>query len=157
MNTPCVLAIDPGTTHSGWCTWDGTRVLDSDNTANEELAAILRGGEIGYDLLAVEMIQNMGRPAGKTLFETAVWIGRFIEAAGFGSTAPHRLIYRTNVKLHLCGTSRAKDPHIRQRLIDLYGPVGSKKCPGPLYGVRSHVWSALAIAVTASETQAEAA
>jgi hypothetical protein len=157
MNTPCVLAIDPGTTHSGWCTWDGTRVLDSDNTANEGLAAILRGGEIGYDLLAVEMIQNMGRPAGKTLFETAVWIGRFIEAAGFGSTAPHRLIYRTNVKLHLCGTSRAKDPHIRQRLIDLYGPVGTKKSKGPLYGVRSHVWSALAIAVTASETQAEAA
>ncbi|NBV46789.1 MAG: hypothetical protein EBR86_14410, partial [Planctomycetia bacterium] len=115
-------------------------------------AALLRGGEIGYDLLAIEMIQAMGMAVGAEVFTTAVWIGRFIEAAGFGSTAPHRLIYRTSVKLHLCGTSRAKDPNIRQRLIDLYGPVGTKKSKGPLYGVRSHVWSALAIAVTASET-----
>jgi hypothetical protein len=63
------------------------------------------------------------------------------------------LVFRRDVKLHLCGSARAKDPNIRQALLDRFGPVGTKKAPGPLYGVKSHIWSALAVAVTASETK----
>ena len=63
------------------------------------------------------------------------------------------MIYRKDVKLHLCGSPRAKDSNIRQALIDRFGPgkekaIGLKKTPGPLYGVKSHVWAALAVAVT---------
>ena len=36
--------------------------------------------------------------------------------------------------------------------VDLFGgkeaAVGTKKAPGPLHGVKSHLWSALALAVT---------
>jgi hypothetical protein len=46
---------------------------------------------------------------------------------------------------------RAKDPNVRQALLDKIGPVGTKKNPGPLYGVSGHGWSALAVAVYASE------
>jgi hypothetical protein len=56
------------------------------------------------------------------------------------------MVYRNAVKLHICGTPRAKDPNIRQALIDKYGAPGTKKNPGPTYGVSSHLWSALAIA-----------
>jgi len=60
-------------------------------------------------------------------------------------------ISRRAVKLHLCGSARAKDANIRQALIDRYGgsaAIGRKAAPGPLYGVSKDVWSALAIAVT---------
>ena len=48
---------------------------------------------------------------------------------------------------------RAKDANVRAALIDRFGPskrkaIGLKATPGPLYGVHSHMWSALAVAVT---------
>ncbi len=65
------------------------------------------------------------------------------------------LLKRFDVKLHLCGNARAKDTNIRQALIDRFGgiegkskAVGTKKAPGPLYGCKSHMWAALAVAVT---------
>jgi hypothetical protein len=69
------------------------------------------------------------------VFETCVWIGRFIEAwARFADVLSHgpRLVYRKDVKLRLCGTVKAKDPNVRQALLDLYGgenkAIGGKKC-----------------------------
>jgi hypothetical protein len=81
-----------------------------------------------------------------------VWIGRFIEAWD----GPHQLVYRKDVTLHLCNSPRAKDPHIRASLIDRFGgegAIGRKAAPGPLYGVKSHAWAALAVAVTAQDNQ----
>jgi hypothetical protein len=78
-----------------------------------------------------------------------VWIGRFQEAWRFPSQV--RKVYRQQVKLHLCGSPRAKDANIRQALLDKLGPQGTKKAPGPTYGVKSHAWAALAVAVTAAE------
>src|SRR3990167_6090451 len=61
---------------------------------------------------------------------------------------------------HLCHDSRAKDGNIRAALIDRFGPgkdraIGRKATPGPLFGVSSDVWSALAIAVTFTDTHAK--
>ena len=152
MESAVVLAIDPGTHESAWCSWDGASILDKGIAPNADVADMLRGGQIGYDLLAIEMIACYGMAVGAETFDTAVWIGRFIEAAGFGSTAPHQLVFRRDVKLHLCGTARANDGNVRQRLIDLLGHPGTKAKQGLTYGVRSHVWAALAVAVTAFET-----
>jgi hypothetical protein len=77
-----------------------------------------------------------------------VWIGRFIEVA----RCEVRLCYRKDIKLFLCGSMRAKDGNIRQRLIDIFGPQGTKKQPGATYGIKSHTWAALAVAVYAAET-----
>jgi len=61
------------------------------------------------------------------------------------------------VKLHLCKVSQAKDMHIRQALIDMYGgkdaAIGKKATPGPLYAVKSHAWAALALGITVRETR----
>jgi hypothetical protein len=64
------------------------------------------------------------------------------------------------VKLHLCKSTKANDASIRQALIDRYGPgkeraIGTKKAPGPLYGVKADVWAALALAVTWHDTREE--
>jgi len=95
------------------------------------------------------MVASYGMPVGKEVFETCVWIGRFMQV--WHDPDAVRLIYRRDVKLHLCGSARAKDGNIRQALIDKLGPQGTKKAPGPTYGVKSHAWAALALAVTAAE------
>ena len=96
------------------------------------------------------MIASYGMPVGREVFETCVWIGRFQQA--WHDPEAVRLVYRRDVKLHLCGSPKAKDGNIRAALIDKLGPVGLKSAPGPLYGVKSHAWAALAAAVTAAET-----
>lgn len=150
-----ILAIDPGTTDSGWVEFEDGRVLASGVSSNYELVTKLVGHHANK--LAIEMIASYGMPVGKEVFETCVWIGRFIEAFAQPTIPMHdHLIYRKDVKLHLCGTSKAKDANIRQALIDKLGPQGTKANPGPTYGVKSHAWAALAVAVAvdASETKA---
>ena len=147
-----LLAIDPGTTHSGLVIMVDGRVTSAQVSENSEVLDELnihRGTPV-----AIEMIASYGMAVGKEVFETCVWIGRFVQVAGPDRV---RLVYRKDVKMHLCGTPRAKDANIRQALIDRYGgkaeAIGSVKKPGPLYGVKSHAWAALAVAVTASETK----
>jgi len=91
---------------------------------------------------------------GAEVFQTCVEIGRFREAAGRHTGEENiQLVFRKDVKIQLCQSMRAKDANIRQSLLDRFGPVGTKKVPGPLFGVKSHIWSALAVAVIASETK----
>lgn len=145
-----ILAIDPGTNESGWVVMVGDAVLASGVTDNETMLRHIR--EVGASDCAIEMIASYGMAVGKEVFETCVWIGRFSEAwLGVHGSLP-RLVYRQAVKMHLCKSPRAKDANIRQALIDLVGPQGTKKAPGPTYGVRSHAWAALAVAVTALQT-----
>lgn len=141
-----VLAIDPGTTISGYVLFDGT-VLDAGVIDNTVLIDRLHTFE-DVDMLAIEMIASYGMAVGKEVFETCVMIGRFIERWKILKNLPCDLIYRRDVKLNLCGSVRAKDANIRQSLIDLLGKPGTKKQPGPTFGVTSHAWSALAVAVT---------
>ena len=97
--------------------------------------------------VVIELVESYGMPVGADVFQTCIWIGRFDP----DETAT--LIGRGQVKMHLCHTMKAKDSNIRQALIDRYGPgkdkaVGKKASPGPLYGLKSHLWAALALGVT---------
>jgi hypothetical protein len=152
-----ILAIDPGTTESGWCLYNGRAVIDSGVLKNADmLHAISVCSERGtVDRLAIEMIASYGMPVGREVFETVWWIGRFTQV--WHDPSDVMRLYRQEVKLHLCKSPRAKDPNVRQALIDLFPPtgggktpqIGTKAQPGPLFGVSSHVWAALGVAVTA--------
>ncbi len=146
-----VLSIDPGTTQSGWVLLNGREVADSGVSDNHELLVWVKHGQ-GADMLAIEMIAAMGMAVGESTFTTVRWIGRFQQA--WRDPEAVRLIRRHEVKTFLCNNQRAKDPNVRQALIDLVGPQGVKKAPGPTYGVRSHAWQALGVAVTAISLQA---
>ena len=123
------------------------RVFASGVSDNDTLMKVLHQYRNDSRLLAVEMIASYGMPVGREVFETCVFIGRLIEAwAG-----KFRKVYRQDVKLHLCKSNKAKDGNIRQALIDKLGPQGTKKSPGPTYGIKSHAWAALGVAVTAAE------
>lgn len=158
-----LTAIDPGTKESALVNMmeDGT-VLRAVIEPNERIAEKLRGmGIDGETHLAIEWIEAMGMSVGKTTFETVYWVGRFLGAyyENFrGVENRHTRVYRREVKLELCGVARAKDPNIRQALIDLYGgskerAIGKKTAQGPLYGFKSHLWSALAVGVTHLRTR----
>lgn len=138
-----IIAIDPGCTESAWLVYIGGKIHDFGKHENEYVRDYLLCSP-PPDHLAVEMIASYGMPVGKEVFETCLWIGRFIEAWN----KPYTLIYRKDVKMHLCGTTRAKDANVRQALIDRFGPPGTKGNPGATYGISKDVWSALAVAVT---------
>jgi hypothetical protein len=140
-----VLAIDPGTTGSGFVRFDGTRVIAAGVLPNALMLDMV--GWSKDDVLAIEKIEAMGMAVGAEVFETVHWSGRFHQA--WRSPADVRRITRRQVKLGLCGSMRAKDPNIRAALLDMLGPQGTKKKQGPTYGVHSHAWSALAVAVIA--------
>ena len=113
----------------------------------------------GASTLAVEMIASYGMPVGKEVFETCLWIGRFVQA--WHAPELVKLVYRKDVKMHICGTTKAKDGNVRQAIIDLYPAsgggatpqIGTKAQPGPLYGVSSHAWSAIGVALTIQAQQ----
>lgn len=145
------LAIDPGTQQSGWVLFDGVRALDSGTMANAEVLRLISahsGG--GIDSLAIERFEARGMAIGEDSIRTILWAGRFQQA--WRSPESVLLVKRSAVKSHLCGTQKAKDSNVRQALIDLLGEPGRKASPGPTYGVSSHAWAALAVAVTAQAT-----
>ena len=139
-----VLAIDPGTEQSAFVYWDALekKIIHKGILANHDMLA--RVESTPCDCLVIEMVASYGMPVGKEVFETVFWIGRFYER----TNSPARRIFRKDVKSFLCGSMKAKDGNVRQALIDLVGPQGTKKAPGPTYSVHADEWAALAVAVT---------
>ena len=75
-----ILAVDPGTKKSAfvYCGVSSGKVdyiIDADIVDNDELLGMVKTED--YSGLVIEMIQSFGMPAGSSLFETCVWIGRF--------------------------------------------------------------------------------
>ena len=137
---------------------------------------ILRESRAGT--LAIEAIACYGEAIGVETLETELLIGRLAQA-WLGNTAVRILrhtelatkriktllgangkkvilVYRKEVCSHLCNTANAKDTNVHQAIVDRYGPSmskakGTKKNPGLLFGIRSHLWSTLGVAITAVE------
>lgn len=149
-----LLAIDPGPEKSAWVLYDKGKILHTDIESNEYLLKILKDpvhflGCDGADIkhVALEKVASYGMAVGESVFETVFWTGRFVQAWRGKSTR----IPRKDIKMHLCQSMRAKDANIRQALIDKLGAPGTRKNPGPTFGITSHLWAALALAVTFDE------
>lgn len=153
-----ILAIDAGNTYSGVAIVElpEFRLVWFGKLPNEEIYDVVKNFHI--DEVALEMVACYGMPVGKDVFETCVWIGRFIE-----QLKGHKIsyVYRKDEKMCLCGSLKAKDSNIRQALINRYAKhdfktgKGTKKNPDVFYGVANDVWSAIAVAVTHYEMKAD--
>lgn len=149
-----VLAVDPGTEQSGWLLWDSRaekaeRFAIETNDAVRDALCMLHPN---VDELVIEEFRSYGMPIGIESLKTVLWCGRFIERwhtlrAGRGAGERAHLMPRKAVKIHHCGTSRGTDATVWQALVDRFGPPGTKAAPGVLFGIKSHVRSALALAV----------
>lgn len=159
-----ILAIDPGPEQSAYVLFDGATVIAHGIEGNDAILTRIYQGHWGgvrgkgvYTHSAsfvFEQVTSYGMPVGAEVFETVFWTGRFVQLATamlHNGRVIHRMP-RREVKLHLCQSARAKDANVRQALLDRFGGLdkarGKKAAPGPLYGLKSHEWSALALAVT---------
>lgn len=145
-----ICGIDPGTEKSAFVViralgGGNIKVLGSGWEENARVIAMLY--EMRGAVVCVEMVASYGMAVGTTTFEAVFWIGRFFEAASRHNIVS-RLYRKTDVCMNLCRSMRAKDANIRQALIDRFGEQGTKRNPGVLYGISSHKWAALAVAVT---------
>lgn len=133
-----IFAIDPGTTHSAWIIYDSSGyAYGFGKWQNDRVKSILSVNKDHCEFLAIEMIASYGMPVGREIFQTCLWIGRFVEAWN----KPYKLIYRKDIKKHLCRGNKVKDTDIRAALQKRFGRVVTD-------GVTADVWSALAVAVT---------
>lgn len=162
-----ILGIDPGNEESAYALIDGETcgpILYGKVPNNELRDMIYNDVFWSLDHVNIEMVASYGMPVGKEVFETCVWIGRFFETFQRPAdierlddlTAP-QLVYRREVKLHICHSPKANDATIRQALVDRFAPgeknhgKGTKQHPGWFHGFRADIWQAYAVAVTAAD------
>ena len=157
-----LLAIDPGSTESGWVVIDVTtrRPIRFGKTENLELRERLWTSAptgLEADRAVIEMIASYGMSVGAEVFETCVWIGRLHAAIEVHTGDEPKLVKRLPVKLHHCHSSKANDANIRQALVDRFTAgqpnhgKGTKAAPGWFYGFHADVWAAYALAVYAAD------
>lgn len=139
-----ILGIDPGNTHSAAVLIFGGEVKIKTYQPNEAFLEIMSTIPSGCRVVC-EMIASYGMPVGREVFETCVFIGRLMAIF----PAMER-VTRIQVKTELCKSARAKDGNVRQALIDIYGPPGTKKAPGGTHGISGDQWAALAVATAAA-------
>lgn len=157
-----ILALDPGSSETGWAIIDSDRPrrVDGGEMTNLEVLEALRGGTTEADVVLIEFPGAWGITAATAVqvMETIWWIGRFTEAS-----LPVELqrVTRDAVKRQLLGKTNVPkaDAAIRGLLIDRYAAIagdplggkaaaiGTKAAPGPLYGIKADAWAALALAV----------
>lgn len=151
-----ILAIDPGPKRSAIIVWDGYDILEKGLCPNDEARDFVRRWmqpDQCLDAAVCERIASYGMSVGQDVFETCFVSGRFQQIADVAVS--FYWLERREVKMHLCNSMKAKDTNIRQALIDRLGPAGTKKNPGPTYGIAKDLWAALAVAVTFYDTFAK--
>lgn len=143
-----LLSIDPGSYKSGYVIWDGESRLSPGIENNKGLLDIIRKEVRQLDRVVIENIASYGRPVGRTVFDTCIWIGRFIQLWGeLKDESSLYLIERKEVKMHLCGRTASKDSDVIKAIKDRYGEKGTKKAPGFTYSLVGDSWQAFALAI----------
>lgn len=160
-----ILGIDPGEKSSGVVLFDSkaNRVLDSysdfDNRglavwlgANDGVWNLPNGGSYEADCVVCEKPTAMGQPLSKNLVETIHWTGAMWWSWIDGDPKHWVWITRNEVKVAICGKCQGvKDAHVLCGVQERFGGKdkckGTKKEPGPCYGVSGHAWQALAAVV----------
>lgn len=154
------LAIDPGPKSCGVVLYDSaaSRVLWADGKApTGQLLDLLwlphpDAPWWGRDVLVlVERIRSQGK-SGNDLFDAAELGGRLKQSALCGGLDA-RLVTRSQVLASLgclrrgAPGGKTRDSKVRAACIALLGRPGTKDDPGPTYGVATHAWQALGLAL----------
>lgn len=155
---PIFIGIDTGTKESALVALQGQQILDKQFKPNMSLIDdIVKLSLNGNAILAIEMFEGRGQIAGQSSYDSIFIGGLYARAWIERNDNTPILIYRREVKTALCGVSGVNDANIRRAILDRFPSVGGgavpqvgiKKQPGPLYGISKHLWSALAVSITA--------
>lgn len=153
-----VLALDVGTTQTGYCFIDESSLkpLRFGKINNEKIYGeihILANMECN-SRIAIEQFAHYGKsnPVGATTIEAITWNGKFIrEAEQLG--IPYEYVYRKEEKMLIVGSMKCGDTEIRHALIDRFAKTksgkGTQKNPDYFYGFADDVWSAYCVGLVA--------
>lgn len=151
--TRTLIGIDPGPRTSGLVVYElpafgPGRIRSCFKEADlEQVRCVLATAPQGVEV-CIECTQA-GPPSGAVVKTTEV-VGRLMERCEVLGLDYH-VYYRREVLQALgCARQGNKDSHVRNALIELHGgtkqvAVGTKRAPGPLYGLSSHAWQALGV------------
>lgn len=141
-----ILGIDPGPTASGVCYFQSPTDFHAEKLENPALLSMLRGMDAGNrTMIAIEVITPYGTHVGADTFATCEFIGRITEIVAQRVLVAR--ITRPEVKLHLLGKRTGNDALVREAVRARLGEPGTKKAPGPTFGVAKDAWSALAVSL----------
>ena len=138
-----VIALDPGPVETAYLILTADGIKEFGVAPNLSILPLLRYSQ-SYEVVC-EKVESFGMAVGVSTFETVRWEGEYRCTCRMIGMAFHP-VTRKQIKAFWCHTTRATDSNIRQALIDHYGEQGTKKNPGPTYGLKGHTWSTLAIA-----------
>jgi len=160
-----VLGLDPGSSESALVDWDSDtrRPRDACKIENGLMAGVLnRRASLERDcrVLVIEQTKGYTLPIGaganarsffpQQVLDTCEWTG-FFRRCWEELGGQVEKLDRRSVKLHLLGRANGTDSLVRAALLDLVGPQGTKRAPGPTFGLRSDLWAALAVAYVWTE------
>ena len=163
MGDRFILGIDPGPETSGMVLYrlaedprtGWGRVIRSRKDANlVELRAELTGGDVRNGLnpntFEVVLECTQAGPPSTAVVKTTEVVGRLMEACDTRGIRWHAYYRREVLQALDCAKKGNKDALVRAALIEIHGgtrqaAIGTKKSPGPLYGVSSHAWQALGV------------
>ena len=144
------ISVDPGQNESGYIVIENTlgkiRIREHGVIDNDALFFLFLKYADDKPVVIIEMIGSVWSRIGESTISTIFWVGRLFQAAkshGFEVV----LLNRSSVKKILCPKRKVNDSVIRAELIKMFGEPGTKKNPGKLYGIKSHVWQALGLLI----------
>jgi len=157
-----VLAIDPGSEFSAYVvidtkTYEPLTIGKVHNTDLlefiDEYINAINSSKYQIDTV-IEMVASYGMAVGQTVFDTCVWVGRFVEANDWEVD----LMYRKDVKKAFNkdlpkGEKVTNDSSIINYLANRFAPnepnrgKGKKDSPSWFYGFKADIWQAYAVGV----------
>lgn len=153
-----ILAIDPGSSVSGWIDWHTDSInptkhgvgVDSNWTLLSYVNRFCQQPEA--TALVIEKI-TLYQKADVNIHDTITWYGIFAGVA-VQKNIPVFLIPRATIRIGLLNHTKGNDSMITSYLKDRYGWSAKKKNnPCPLtFGIKSHAWQALALATFFCDT-----
>lgn len=144
------MAIDPGNVYSGVIVFntDTESIIKYGKFENNIVNKIIELNHSKIDCFVFEMIASYGM-AGRTVFDTCIWIGRFIQ--NVLTLNPSKKWFRevrSRIASHILGKKKkgevitgpkSKDSRIRAKMIEYFGEERTK-C------ISKDAWQALALA-----------
>jgi len=151
---PLIFSLDVGSTHTGYAILEGIGKLHRNKdyptfgkVPNEELQVLIFDWYSKCHFAIEYPKYQFGMPFHDTHIRMVEWVGRIMQMIEDLGGKYYR-VFRYREGVVMCNSPLTSDAKIRAAVIAIFGPPGTKKDPGPTYGVTGDVWQAIAVGTT---------
>ena len=151
-----IFGIDAGSKKTGYVLWDDSKglMLDCGKVDNEKILDLIIGCPPNT-VFVLEQFRVYAK-AGQSIITSATWNGQFIRQIALRESE-HYFYFKSQINKAICGKgTRVNDKDIRAALTARFPHTGldgkgnpsvkgTKAHKGPLYGIGTDAWSALAV------------